>query len=203
MENVRTVMFIGEQRGSGEDLFRCKETGKVYIRQECDNEYVRWLTSSKWYGGYEADCPMKEGLEIRISDKAGNTLFTEKIVKAVGYDWTVAKKEAQFSWEAISSIAFEVAREYGLRSYDEWEEWLLEDAKDAGFTGERDTWLYANVEYGKTEKIEKFAVLGKTVYAVKEGASHSVCGKRWTRYEIQSKDMMETLDLCGFTFEHN
>lgn len=203
MENVRTVSFIGEQRGSGEDLFRCKETGKVYIRQECDNEYVRWLTSSKRYGGYEADCPMKEGLEIRISDKAGNTLFTEKIVKAEGYDWTVAKKEAQFSWEAISSIAFEVAREYGLRSYDEWEEWLMEDAKEAGFAGERDTWLYANVEYGKTEKIAKFAALGKTVYAVKEGAAHSVCGKRWTRYEIQSGDMMETLDLCGFTFEHN
>lgn len=203
MENVRTVSFIGEQRGSGEDLFRCKETGKVYIRQECDNEYVRWLTSSKWYGGYEADCPMREGLEIRISDKAGNVLFVEKIVKEEGYDWTVAKKEAQFSWEAISSIAFEVAREYGLRSYDEWKEWLMEDAKEAGFVGESDTWLYANVEYGKTEKIAKCSALGKTVYAVKECAVHSVCGKRWTRYEIQSEDMMETLDLCGFTFEHN
>lgn len=113
MENVRTVVLMGEQRGSGEDLFRCKETGKVYIRQECDDDHVRWLTSSKWSGGYEADCPMKEGLEIRISDKAGNVLFVEKIVKEEGYDWTVAKKEAPFSWNAILQAANEIERSSG------------------------------------------------------------------------------------------
>ena len=48
MDNIRTVVFMADQRGVGEDLYRCKETGKVYIRQECDEEYVRWFTSEKW-----------------------------------------------------------------------------------------------------------------------------------------------------------
>lgn len=48
MDSIRTVVFMADQRGVGEDLYRCKETGKVYIRQECDEEYVRWLTSNKW-----------------------------------------------------------------------------------------------------------------------------------------------------------
>ena len=50
MDSIRTVVFMADQRGVGEDLYRCKETGKVYIRQECDEEYVRWLTSYKWIG---------------------------------------------------------------------------------------------------------------------------------------------------------
>lgn len=93
MDSIRTVVFMADQRGVGEDLYRCKETGKVYIRQECDEEYVRWFTSEKWRGGYEASCPMREGLELRIVDKDGSLLFRESIVKAPGYSDTVAEKD--------------------------------------------------------------------------------------------------------------
>ena len=35
MENqVRTVTFMGDQRGLCEDLYRCKETGRVYITSQ-------------------------------------------------------------------------------------------------------------------------------------------------------------------------
>lgn len=203
MDNVRTVTFMASQRGVCEDLYRCEETGKVYIRQTCDEDYVRWLTSSKWTGGYEADCPMREGLMIHIVDKAGNLLFQEHISKVDGYSWTVAEKVGPFSWEAISSISDGIAKKYRLRSYEEWEAWLIANKKNDGFIGERDTWLYANVEYGKTKKIAQFNVLGKTVYATVESAVHGICGKRWTQYELRSKDMLDTLDLCGFQFEDN
>jgi len=189
--------------GVCEDLYRCKETGRVYIRQECDDKCVRWFASCKWNGGYEADCPMKEGLALYIVDKAGNVLFQESIIKVDGYMDTVAEKIGPFSWEAISFLSDGIAKKYRLRSYEEWKAWLMADAKESGFTGYSDTWLYSNVEYGKTKKIAKYDVLGKTVYATKEKAIHGICGKRWTRYEIRSGDMLDTLDLCGFQFENN
>lgn len=141
MDNIRTVVFMVDQRGVGEDLYRCKETGKVYIRQECDEEYVRWFTSEKWRGGYEASCPMREGLELRIVGKDGSPLFRESIVKAPGYSDTVAEKIAPFSWEIIRALAAEQAQKLGLRSYDEWKDWLLKSAEEIGFDGEKDSLL--------------------------------------------------------------
>ena len=200
MDNVRTVMFMADQRGVGEDLYRCKETGKVYIRQECDDEHVRWLTSCKWTGGYEADCPMREGLELQIVDKSGALLHRESIIKVPGYSDTVAEKIAPFSWEAIRALSDEQAKKLGLRSYYEWKEWLLSPANDMGFTGEADTWLYGRVERGNVEKIAKLTYLGKTVWATAQDEVHTVCKKRWTSYEIRSADLMEVEDLCGFKF---
>lgn len=200
MDSIRTVVFMADQRGVGEDLYRCKETGKVYIRQECDEEYVRWLTSNKWIGGYEADCPMREGLELRIAGNDGSPLFRESIVKVPGYSDTVAEKIAPFSWDVISALADEQAKKLGLRSYYEWKEWLLKSANDFGFTGENDSWLYGSTKRGEVEKVEKLSYLGKTVWATAEEETHTVCGKRWTRYEIRSADLMSIEDLCGFLF---
>ena len=90
-----------------------KRPGKSISGRSADDDHVRWLTSSKWSGGYEADCPMKEGLEIRISDKAGNVLFVEKIVKEEGYDWTVAKKKRRSAGIAILQAANEIERSSG------------------------------------------------------------------------------------------
>lgn len=70
--DVRIVSFMGDQRGLCEDLYRCKETGRVFIRQECDDTHVRWLTASKWREGYEADCHLREGLTLRAVDKSSS-----------------------------------------------------------------------------------------------------------------------------------
>ena len=200
MDNIRTVVFMADQRGVGEDLYRCKETGSVYIRQECDEEYIRWLTSSKWAGGYEADCPMREGLELRIVGKDGSPLFRESIVKAPGYSDTVAEKIAPFSWEIIRALADEQAKKLGLRGYYEWKEWLLKPAEEIGFDGEKDTWLYVKVKRGPVEKIAKLSYLGKTAWLTVQNEMHTVCKKRWTRYEIRPADLMAVEYLCGFTF---
>lgn len=200
MDSIRTVVFMADQRGVGEDLYRCKETGKVYIRQECDGEYVCWFTSEKWRGGYEASCPMREGLELRIVGKDESPLFRESIAKAPGYSDTVAEKTAPFSWEAIRVLADEQTQKLGLCGYYEWKEWLLKSAEETGFDGEKDTWLYAKVERDPVEKIAKLSYLGKTVWLTARNEMHTACGKRWTRYEIRSSDLTEVEDLCGFTF---
>lgn len=200
MDNVRTMFFMADQRGVGEDLYRCKETGKVYIRQECDEEYVRWLTSNKWIVGYEASCPMREGLELRIVGKDGAPLFRETIIKAPGYADTVAEKIAPFSWEAIGAVAGEQAKKLRLHDYYGWKEWLLKSAEEVGFTGENDTWLYAKVERAPVEKVAKLSFLGKTVWLTCRAETHTDCGKRWISYEIRSADLVAVEAICGFNF---
>lgn len=198
MENVRTVMFIGEQRGAGEDLFRCKENGKVYIRQECDDEFVRWFTSSKWIGGYEASCPMKEGLVIRIVDTNETTLFEETIVKADGYMDTVAKKCADFSWDAISNLSKEVSKKEHLKSHEKWMNWRLTDLKNHGYAGYQENWLFGEVEYDPVRKIGSREILGKKVFVTEQMATHRISKKRWSCIEIRSKDLDIVFDICGY-----
>lgn len=70
---------MGAQSGLYEDLYYCKETGQMYIRQVYNDHYVRWFTASKWTGGYEADCHIRSGLMIQVTDKAGCVLFEEPV----------------------------------------------------------------------------------------------------------------------------
>lgn len=200
MDNIRTVVFVSDQRGLGEDLYRCKENGKVYIRQECDEECVRWLTSNKWIEGYEASCPMREGLEFRIVSEDGTLLFCERVIRADGYVDTVANKIAPFSWEAIDMLAKENSRILHLHGYYEWKDWLLKSAEEIGFEGEDDAWLYAKVERGPVKKIAKLSLLGKIVWLTCRSESHTGCEKQWNCYEIRSSDMMTVEEICGFDF---
>ena len=119
MENdVRIVSFIGDQSGLCEDLYRCKETGRVFIRQECDDTHVRWLTASKWRGGYEADCHLREGLMLRAVDKSGNVLFEEVTFQEEGVTGTWAQKVGPFSWEPPKALAKEYEQRLDLRTYE-------------------------------------------------------------------------------------
>ena len=196
---VRTVVFIGDQRWNGEDLFRCKETGAVYVRQECDKEYVRWLTANKWTGGYEADCPMREGLELHIADKAGRLLYREPVVKVEGYMDTVARKIAPFSWEAIRTIAKEAAEKYKLQDDETWRTWLLAD-KPADPGQYIENWLFGELKRGKPVKLERVSLLGKEVLLVAVDEEHLVCEKKWKTIEIRDKSLTECLGICGFDF---
>lgn len=97
--NVRTLTFKESQRGVGEDLYLTKESRNVLIRQMLDDNTVRWLTANKWSGGYEADCPVKDGLVLNVVDKQGKIIFTETTYRT---DWNgagQADKKHPFSWE--------------------------------------------------------------------------------------------------------
>lgn len=198
MNDVRTVRFFAAQ--DAEDLYRCIENGRVYIRQQCDEDHVRWLTSVKWQGGYEADCPIREGLVMKIVDKSGNELYRENIIKNPGYMDTVAPKIAPFSGEAINNLSKMVESKYNLVSYDEWKKWLLEEAKEYGFTGYRDNWLYDN-EYSYHQKIDKLDVLGERLCLVKYTAMHRKCGKVFTAYEIRTLDLHACFAICGYMLD--
>lgn len=99
--NVRHAVFFASQRGCSEDLYRIKENGHVVVRQEMgrDDDRVRWLTANKWIGGYEANCPFKDGLMIDVVDKEGRLLFTESTYHTEWNGGGLADKEAPFSWE--------------------------------------------------------------------------------------------------------
>lgn len=99
--HVRTLTFIGEQHGACEDLYITKETGIILIRQCLDDATVRWLTANKWSGGYEADCPVKDGLILNVVDVDGKSIFTEITYHTEWNGGGQAEKKHPFSWEKV------------------------------------------------------------------------------------------------------
>lgn len=97
--NVRHVKFFGSQTGCSEDLYRTVENGKVFVRQNIGEGLVKWYTGSKWQGGYEADCPLKNGLTIIAIDKKGKEIFREEIFSTLWNGGGQADKAYPFSWE--------------------------------------------------------------------------------------------------------
>lgn len=99
--NVRHATFYGSQRGVCEDLYRIRENGHVVVRQQMgrSDDRVRWLTASKWQGGYEADCPFKDGLMIQILDASGSVIAIESTYHTEWNGGGLADKELPFSWE--------------------------------------------------------------------------------------------------------
>lgn len=197
-DNVRTVHFIGEQ--GAEDLYRCHENGRVYVRQRCDKENVRWLTSIKWRCGYEASGPMRSGMVLRIVDGRNKLLFEETVEHKDGYDGTVAQKKAPFSDEAIKEQAKYVAETANLRSYNEWKSWMMRSAKKHKFTGYSDHWLYSKVQYSNVRPMFNFEYLGIPAYCTATDATHEVSGQKWTCVEIRDRGKQIVLEICGYTF---
>lgn len=195
----RTVTFMAAKSGTCEDLYRCSETGKVYIRQKCDDEHVRWLTTSKYEGGYEADDCMRKGLIINAVDKAGTILFAEELIKDEETGGTWAVKDGPFSWEAIKALAEEIRSKNDLTPYDEWKAWLLADMpEDANIYP--DNWLFAMTDRGPVKKLARMDFLGVNVFATSQELKHSACGKSWVIYEIRDASLSSCLALCGFKY---
>ena len=199
--DVKIVSFMGDQRDLCEDLYQCKETGQVFIRQECDDTHVRWLTASKWRGGYEADCHLREGLKLQVVDKSGHTLFEEMIFQEKGVTGTWAQRIGPFSWEPPEAMAKEYEQRLGLRPYEEWKAWLMAEAKANGYAGYVDNWLFSMAECKVPKKIAKVDYLGITAYITVQEALHKVCGKRWHSYEVMAADLNTCLAICGYIFE--
>ena len=139
MVRILTVRYKFTQ--NAEDLYWCPETKKMYIRQPANvDSIVFWLTSTKWTGGYEADCPIREGITMRVIDKEENILFEETLEKDDWNGGTSAKKVGDFADEAIKKIAAELND--GLTDYYEWKEWVLADKEKFGNKDYDDNWLF-------------------------------------------------------------
>ena len=198
-EDVRIVQFMSVQ--DAEDLYRCQDNGRVYVRQQCDDDCVRWLTSNKWRGGYEASAPMRAGMILRIVDTGGKVLYEETIVHEDGYSDTVAKKMAPFSFEAITHEAKAVAEQSKLRSYEEWKSWMMRSAREHKYTGYSENWCFAEAEYSKPRPLFHFEYLGIRAYCTAQEAVHKISGQKWTCIEIRDKSKLDVLAICGYQFE--
>lgn len=196
-DRILTVTFKSTQ--DAEDLFYCKETKKVYARQPANvDDIVFWYTTRKWTGGYEADCPIREGVTMRVVDKFGEMLFEEKLEKDDGNGGTSAKKNGEFKREAIRRICNDVMTTNNLSDYEEWKKWLCSDMKSFGYEGYSDNWMYWDTEDVESRIAEKVNVLGLKLKIMVTKARHKISGKEWVSYEIWDKEEEECEGVCGY-----
>lgn len=196
--NIRTVRFIGKQ--SAEDLYRCVETGRVFIRQRCDKENVRWLTGHKWSGGYEADCSVKAGLKIVVIDSTGRMLFAEDVIRDESYGGNVARKVGRFWDEELKKIAADTASQANLKSWDYWKLMMVRSAKKYKFTGYSDNWCYDAI-YLEPNLLFTFECLGKKCCCTVQEATHKVSGQSWKCVELRDESKITVLAICGYIME--
>ena len=143
-----TVRFMCVQN-SVEELYRGGNR-KVYVRQPANingswykgeqNGKSFWLSSSKWQGGYEADCPLRDGLTVNVQDKYGQIVFSETLRADDSCGGTSAEQKAPFAWEIKKHLAEQFAKEYELSDYDAWKKLLVFERARHGYKNYIDTW---------------------------------------------------------------
>lgn len=199
MDKVLTVRFLDNQ--DAEDLFRCVENGRVYIRQPANvDDIVFWYSSVKWRGGYEASCHIRAGITMRVVDKDNEILFEEKLEEDNWNGGTSAKKVGRFSDEVLLDTSNEWAEKLRLRSYYDWKNYVLMDIANCGYQGYADNWLYYETESHGKEILGEMSWLGKKLFVVKEDMIHKISGKRWSCVFIEPKDESYCADICGYIF---
>ena len=195
MKEIRTVIFKSSQ--GAEDLYWCKETKKIYVRQPTsDKSRVIWLTSNKWNGGYEADCPMRIGITFIAVDSLGNELFRETLEDGLPYYTTTAKKTGDFASEAIKKIANEF--EDDLSNHNEWREWLILDKAVFENTDYDDNWLYCLTETVESEIVGTRYFLGKKAIVERQKCRHKISEKEWIEYLVLSEDECVVYEVVGY-----
>lgn len=195
------VKYYGRQ--GAEELYRNIENKRIYVRQPANvPEIVFWLTSCKWQGGYEADCPIREGITIVVVDgKEENELFRETLVKDNWNSGTSAKKEAPFLYEATKELAREYAEQNLLAPHKKWREWLIPFKEQFGNEDYDDNWMYWDISTLKSKTIDTRSVLGKEYRIVRDDCKHNICDKEWSRFYLIEKGSDTIEEICGYIFE--
>lgn len=185
-----------------EDLFVCIEgerKGRVYARQRMNvGDRVQWFTTSKWQGGYEADCHIKSGITMRVVDMMGETVFEETLVRDDWNSGTSAAKAGLFMDEWIRKIETEYCAKNELVSYEDWKKVMIEDQKKAGNNEYSDTWLYGYSEAVVSHRVAVAEYLDGPVGIYQDLMKHKISSRRWLQYEIRRKFDDVCLGLCGF-----
>ena len=202
MGNVITVKWICNQ--SAEDVYRSVEKPhRVYVRQpsNCD-DLVFGYTTNKWRGGYEASCPIKAGITMRVVDDNGNCLFEEPLIE---YPWSVgmsAKKVGDFSYEAIRKLEKSFREALNLSEYGRWRDWILSLKEQYGYKGYNDNWMYWETKTIEREKLNAtYEYLGKKCHLVREKEKHKICGCEWESFTLVDEKDIECIALCGYRFQ--
>lgn len=198
-DRILTVIFKATQ--DAEDLFYCKETKKVYARQPSNvNEIVFWRTTCKWTGGYEADCPIRAGITMRVVDNSGDVLFEEKLEKDAWNGGTSAKKVGEFSRESINRICSTYATEHALVSYEEWKKWLSADTEKFQYKYYVENWLFWERFELERTTVANVCILGEPYKVVCFKYKHRISGKIWEETEVYDNEERICEGICGYKF---
>ena len=202
-QKIINVKFVCRQ--GAEDLFVSVDNPlKVYARQRSnDKGIVFWCTVNKWIGGYEASCPLREGITMQVVDERRKVIFRETLQKDEWNGGTSAKKEGLFSDELMDEIARKVEEKYGLKTYEQWKKWLNVFSTKYEYCGYSDNWLFCMNNEQNSECLGSHDYFGKPIYLYKTKCVHKVCGAKWEVFEIRYSGEDLCLALCGFRFEED
>lgn len=199
IEKTKVITVCFKETQGAEDLFIMTSgtRRKVYCRQRCDQTHIRWLSTSKWAGGYEADCPIREGIQFLIVGAEGEPLYRETVVKEIGYSDTVAVKEFDFFDDWIKKLQQEIAEKNCLLSHANWRAYLC------SFLGANnreylDNWLYCNSVETDVELKDQSSYLGNNVSLIRRSYLHTPTGRRYSRYNLESSDLVSCYAICGY-----
>lgn len=200
------VRFMCVQN-SVEELYRGAH-GKVYVRQPANinGSWYKgeqkgksfWLSSCKWQGGYEADCPLKDGLIVNVQDKYGQTIFRETLHADNSCGGTSAEQSAPFAWEIKKHIAEQFAKEYELSDYDTWKTMLCWERARHEYKGYVDNWLYCEVDTLKKKTVKRVTEYGMTFRIIEELRKHRISGTVWTEYYLVADTDEVCEEICGY-----
>lgn len=82
------LIKIEEQTGYCREIYKDKSTNRLYCRH-LNNRYSKDVYVNFWntFNGYEPDCPLKDGVEIKI----GNQLLTIEKDEFTG--WAIEREK--------------------------------------------------------------------------------------------------------------
>lgn len=201
-DEIREIRVRYFDTQDAEELYKAIDTKKVYVRQPANvDEIVFWLTSVKWRGGYEADCPIREGIAMVVVDGENNELFRELPQKDDWNGGTSAKKEAPFIDEALRAYAKDAAERYLLASHQQWTKWLWQAGEEKEYGGYRDNWLYFESKCTASTVIEQKTILGEKYEIVRNDYQHKLCNLKWQSFFINKKGNDICEEICGYIFD--
>lgn len=199
IEKTKVITVCFKETQGAEDLFIMTSgtRRKVYCRQRCDQTHIRWLSTSKWAGGYEADCPIREGIQFLIVGAEGEPLYRETVVKEIGYSDTVAVKEFDFFDDWIKKLQQEIAEKICLLSHTNWRAYLC-SFRETNNREYLDNWLYCKSVETDVELKDQSSYLGKNVSLIRRSYLHTPTGRRYSRYNLESSDLVSCYAICGY-----
>lgn len=201
MGKVIQVQFH-KQMGAEELYFRLGSKKKAYVRQPLQgSNRVVWASATKWREGFEADAPLKAGVTIKVvsGPRKERVVHFEEVMETDENGVVSAAKREFFTREQLEHASKGYIKKMGLKDYDSWAKWLLNEATKHDYDGYSDNWLHYGTDELDRQEIETLNILG-AIYHVEESKwQHKVCGKTWTVIEI--KDAKGNVaELCGIAY---
>ena len=203
-EILKTIRVRYKATQGAEDLYvSVDKPHRVYARQEANvDDIVFWHSTSKWVGGYEADCPIREGIAFCVVDRDDKVLFEEVMRNDTWNGGTSAVKKGPFYNEVLKALADEFEKEHGLVPYEVWRDALVADKEKHGYSGYRDNWMYWETERLEKKVLGETKILGEKCFYVEEHMKHKIYGREWMEYLLMDKDKELTLALCGYELDN-